>query len=104
MSKNNENETKKSSAHGNQLLDEDQSNANEQPELKDDNREVKYKYSKIASLSIAKVVGTGLITTLFLGSVLLNFSYILEDDSQIFAQSATHWVLIFGLICIDVGE
>lgn len=102
MSKNNENETKKSSAHGNQLLDEDQSNANEQPELKDDNREVKYKYSKIASLSIAKVVGTGLITTLFLGSVLLNFSYILEDDSQIFAQSATHWVLIFGLICITI--
>jgi len=54
------------------------------------------------SFSLFKVGGIGLVATLFFASLFLNLSYVLETETESSAQPTTHWVLVFGLICITV--
>jgi len=58
--------------------------------------------NNLGSFSLLKVVIVGIISTLFLSSLFLNFSYLMGSEAASSSQSMIHWVLIFGLILITV--
>lgn len=60
-------------------------------------------YSLLQRLSLVKIVLVSIISTLFLSSICLNFSYFIKEHSSDFSRTEySHWILIFSLIIVTI--